>query len=105
MTSHKFTLAEVTTLGDHALFLGSVNCKAEHVSGQRGGVQRNCIYYYKEQTYLHNSMARLDIGSCTVHCCESESNHHLESVVSHGYHYRKDQDGVNGCVWLWPPDF
>jgi hypothetical protein len=105
MTSHKFTLAEVTTLGDHALFLGSVNCKAEHVSDQRGGVERNRIYYHKEHTYLYNSMARLDIGSCTVYCCKSESKHHLERVMSHGYHYRKNQDGVNGCVWLWPPDF
>jgi hypothetical protein len=98
MTSHKFTLAERTTLGDHALFLGSVNCKAEHVSGQRGGVQRNRIYYHKEHTYLYNSMASLDIGSCTVYCYKSESKHHLERVMSHGYHYRKNQDGVN--AWL-----
>jgi hypothetical protein len=105
--SHKFTWAEVTTLGDHALFLGSANCKAGHVStaGQRGGVERNRIYYYNERTCLDNSMACLDISSCTVYCWESETKHHLERIVSQGYHYRRDWDGVNGCVWLWPPDF
>jgi hypothetical protein len=110
--SHKYAWVEVTSLGDHALFLGPTNCKAEHISTvpRRGGVERNRIYYSKQHPYFHNieCLATLDIGSCTVHCWESESKHHLERIVSHGYHYRKDQNDVNcsnGCVWLWPPNF
>jgi hypothetical protein len=107
-TSHKFIWAEVTTLGDHALFLGSTSCKAERVStaDRRGGVEGNRIYYYEERNYIQSHMARLDIAGCTVHYCEGERKHRLERIVSQGYHYIKnDPDGANGCVWLWPPDF
>jgi hypothetical protein len=87
-TSHKFTWAEVTTLGDHALFMGSRNCKAERIStaDRRGGVEGNRIYYYEERNYIHSHMARLDIGGCTVHYCEAERKHRLERIVSQGYH-------------------
>jgi hypothetical protein len=113
-TSHRYAWMEVMSLGDHALFLGPAGCsKAVHVPTgcQRGKVERNRIYYSNQHTYLHNNMEsleRLDIGSCTVHCWESEGKHHLERIVSRGYHYRKDEEGAsgcNGCVWLWPPDF
>jgi hypothetical protein len=106
--SHKYAWAEVTSLGDHALFLGPANCKAEHISkvDQRGGVEGNRIYYTKQHSnFLHNNIECLDIGTCTMHCWESESKHHLESIVSRGYHYRNDANGCNACVWLWPPDF
>jgi hypothetical protein len=107
-TSHKFTWAEVTTLGDHALFLGSTSCKAERIStaDRRGGLEGNRIYYYEEHNCIHSHMARLDIGGCTVHYCEAERKHDFEKIVSQGYRYIKnDPDGANGCVWLWPPDF
>jgi hypothetical protein len=111
-TSHStYAWTEVTSLGDHALFLGPAGCcKAVHVPRgcRRDEVEGNRIYYLKQHTYLQNNMeclARLEIGSCIVHCWD---NHHLEGIVSRGYHYRKDQDGANGCngcVWLWPPNF
>ncbi|KAM0896683.1 hypothetical protein ACQ4PT_023038 [Festuca glaucescens] len=64
--SHKFAWVDVTSLGDHALFLGPTNCKAEHISTaiRRGGVERNRIYYSKQHTYLHNNiecLATLDL--------------------------------------------
>ncbi|KAM0831109.1 hypothetical protein ACQ4PT_065765 [Festuca glaucescens] len=94
--SHKYAWMEVMSLGDHALFLGPAGCsKAVHVPTgcRRGKVEGNRIYYPNQHTYLHNMecLERLDIGSCTVHCWESEGKHHLERIVSRGYHYGKDR--------------
>ncbi|KAM0929694.1 hypothetical protein ACQ4PT_001696 [Festuca glaucescens] len=77
-TSHKYAWMEVMSLGDHALFLGPAGCsKAVHVPTgcRRGKVEGNRIYYPDQHTYLHNNMKcleRLNIGSCTAHCLESE---------------------------------
>lgn len=111
-SSHRFRWAEVMSLGDQALFLGPSCCKAVHVStaSRRGGVEGNRIYYSQKHSSLRDGMeclARLDIGSCTVLCWESEGVHHLERIISQGYFYRKE-DGIDGCnssAWLLPPDF
>ncbi|CAM0879252.1 unnamed protein product [Alopecurus aequalis] len=115
MTTPKYTWAEVTSLGDHALFLGPACCKAVNLStaGKRGGVDGNRIYYFEEQySCLHSSdvkcLTKLDNCSCIVHCCESQDMHHFARIPSRGYYYCKDHvgsGGCNSCTWLWPPDF
>jgi hypothetical protein len=107
------TWAEVTNLRDHTLFLGPACCKAVHMStaGRRGAVEGNRIYYFDQDSYNPDEvecLERLDIGSCTMHCCKSEGRHHLERILSRRYqnseyHYGKDQ--IDSCMWLWPPDF
>ena len=112
IVSYRNTCVEVTSLGDHALFLGPACCRAVQVPvmGGRSMVERNCIYYSKQHSSPHNNkdcLARLDIGSCTMLSWEGEGMHHMERIISHGYFYRKE-DGINGSnssVWLLPPDF
>jgi hypothetical protein len=109
------TWAEVTSLGDHALFLGPGCCKAVCVSarGMHHEVERNHIYYSKKQYYPDDhkdlkGLTRVDLGSCTVYCYESEVVHHSEKIMSRGYHYRQKDDGIDGrmsCTWILPPHF
>lgn len=103
---------EVTSLGDHALFLGRASSKAVHLSmaGQRGAVEGNHIYYSEDQFLLKKNvecLSWLDIGSWAVLCWESKGSHHLEKILSHGYHSYQNENsniGCNSCIWLWPPD-
>jgi hypothetical protein len=114
--SSKYTWwAEVTSLGDHALFLGPRCCKAVHVSVAgtrgRGDLQGNCIYYSKN---IHGAvyskcLARLDLGSCFVYCYESDrADDSDERIMSRGFHYHEKEDGITGrnrCTWILPPNF
>ncbi|KAM0873872.1 hypothetical protein ACQ4PT_037797 [Festuca glaucescens] len=113
--SHKYMWTEVSSLGDHALFLGNGCCKAVHVSttSMSGEVERNRIYYYKEQYYPDNGVDPefvdiLDLGCCDVCCFENEGLHHLERIISRGYHYREKHNGIFhriSCTWIFPPQF
>ncbi|CAM0885480.1 unnamed protein product [Alopecurus aequalis] len=147
---------EVTTLGDHALFLGPTNSTAVHVQadGQCGGVEKNNIYYFKKHLTepTNGVLTRLDLGCFDVYCWENQAMHrwgnqavhrsgkqsvhhgevqglhrwpnqsvrslsgpvvlHQEvqalrrslgtMITSQGYHYI-DEDGRNGCIWLFLP--
>jgi hypothetical protein len=102
---------EVTSLGDHALFLGRASSKAVHVSlmaGKRGEVKGNHIYdSYHNPNRPKDAM--LEVGSCIVYYWESKGGtNHLEKILSRGYYSPKDENfntGYKSCMWLWPPDF
>lgn len=103
---------EVMSLDDYALFLGPACCKAMPMpaTNVRSGVECNRIYYSKQHSSPHNNkdcLARLDLGSCTVYCCQSKVGPHLERIMSRGYHYEEWDgcDGCNTCMWLLPPQF
>ncbi|KAM0931800.1 hypothetical protein ACQ4PT_000092 [Festuca glaucescens] len=69
----KYKSIEVTSLGDHGLFLGPACSKAVHmpVAGRRGGmVESNHIYYSEQQLCPRHEtkcLERLDLGSYTVY--------------------------------------
>jgi hypothetical protein len=102
---------EVSSLGDHALFLGRASSKAVHVSlmaGKRGEVKGNHIYdSYHNPNRPKDAM--LEVGSCIVYYWESKGGtNHLEKILSRGYYSPKDENfntGYKSCMWLWPPDF
>jgi hypothetical protein len=99
------TWAEVTNLRDHTLFLGPACCKAVHVStaGRRGAVEGNRIYYLDQDSYNPDEvecLERLDIGSCTMHCCKSEGRHHLERILSRGCKFYGGNDAPIGSYRL-----
>jgi hypothetical protein len=112
-TTESYKLVELTSLGDHALFLGPAFCKAVRVPavGTRGEVQSNCIYYSHPEEDDHSKcLAALDLGSCTVYCYESRGVDHSESerIMTRGYHYSEKADRVNdrnSCTWILPPQF
>lgn len=102
-----YNLKEVTSLGDHALFLGPTGCKAVHMpgTGRRGVVERNHIYYSEGHFSFHDdveSLPRLDLCGCVVYSGESEGIHRLEKIMSRGFHYL-DKNSCNSCIWLLPP--
>jgi hypothetical protein len=106
----KYKSIEVTSLGDHGLFLGPTCSKAVHmpVTGRRGGrVQSNHIYYSEQQLCPRHEMKcleRLDLGSYTVYYGKNNNDvNHLPRIRSSGYHYCH-QDVTNSCIWLLPPD-
>ncbi|KAM0920627.1 hypothetical protein ACQ4PT_007447 [Festuca glaucescens] len=95
-----YTWEEVTSLGDHALFLGPGCCKAVHVSaaGKHGDVERNRIYYSKhfEDNVDSKCLPRLELGSCDVYCYKSDRVLYSERIMSRGYHYREKRGGPRG---------
>jgi hypothetical protein len=91
-TTKSYKLMEVTSLGDHALFLGPGFCKAVRVptAGTWGEVRSNCIYYSHLENDDSKCLAELvDLGSCTVYCYKSGVVDHSESqrIMTRGYHY------------------
>uniref|UniRef100_A0ACD5WNA6 Uncharacterized protein n=1 Tax=Avena sativa TaxID=4498 RepID=A0ACD5WNA6_AVESA len=109
----RHTWVEVTSLDDHALFIGPTRCKAAHVpaaTGWRGEVERNRIYYSEQRLcprHDEKCFKRLDLGSYTVYYGEETPegmNSERRTIMSRGYHYRHEDDG-DGCIWVLPPDF
>ncbi|KAM3318155.1 hypothetical protein ACQJBY_035728 [Aegilops geniculata] len=105
---------EVTSLGEHALFLGYQFSKAIHVpTNMQGGVERNCIYYshrcrlgsygvipsdkvfltisndIPEQTYYKEEDTRKDVAVAD-----------LMRIRSVGYFKKGD---LQGGMWILPP--
>ncbi|XBJ07015.1 hypothetical protein VPH35_012593 [Triticum aestivum] len=107
----KYTWKELTSLGEHALFLGQGCCKAVHVAGMDGVMEANYIYYSSPYEYDdEDRLTRLDLGSCFVYCWKSDGVHHLERIMSHRYHYHEKGSecggkGYNSCTWVLPPPF
>ncbi|XP_020199924.1 uncharacterized protein [Aegilops tauschii subsp. strangulata] len=105
----RYMWTELTSLGDHTLFLGPGCCKAVHVAGMGGVVEANCIYYLSPCDDVER-LTRLDLGSCFVYCWESDGVHHSERIMSHRYHYHEKGSEYGGkeynsCTWVLPPPF
>jgi hypothetical protein len=106
----EYEATEVTSLGDHALFLGPGCCKAVHVpvASDRSKLERNHIIYHSEQQVCRcketKCLKRLDLGSYTVYYGKSKGLNPYKRIMSWGYHYPQEE-GSNGCIWLLPPDF
>lgn len=81
--SFTYKWVRMTSLGDHALFLGPACCKAVHVSAvdKHGLVEANHIYYYSSGGY-ENPLAREDLGSCVVDCWKSDGVQHSEDTIA-----------------------
>ncbi|KAM3354013.1 hypothetical protein ACQJBY_024930 [Aegilops geniculata] len=99
--------AEVTTLGDQAMFLGPQSSKLVHVPtvGRHGRLEENRIYYQMRQQDLarhKECLTKLGLGSCSVYRENRGMNQCMETITSEGYHY-KDDNG-NGCMWLLPSE-
>ncbi|XBI31502.1 hypothetical protein VPH35_055062 [Triticum aestivum] len=107
-TPGRYTWAEVTTLGEHALFLGPQSSKLVHAStaGRHGRLEENRIYYHMRQQHNLAShkecLTKLGLGSCSVYRENQGMNQCMETITSEGYHY-KDDNG-NGCMWLLPSE-
>ncbi|XP_051222229.1 uncharacterized protein [Lolium perenne] len=100
---------EVTSLGDHALFLGPECSKAVHMplTGRRGRMERSRIYYSEKQPcpcHKTKCLERLDLGSYALYYGKNKGMlNHSQRIGSSGYHYCHEND-TNGCTWLLPPD-
>uniref|UniRef100_M8BZ98 Uncharacterized protein n=1 Tax=Aegilops tauschii TaxID=37682 RepID=M8BZ98_AEGTA len=107
-TPGRYTWAEVTTLGEHALFLGPQSYKLVHVptAGRHGRLEENRIYYHmrqQENLARHKEcLTKLGLGSCSVYRENRGMNQCMETITSEGYHF-KDDNG-NGCMWLLPSE-
>ncbi|CAM0885708.1 unnamed protein product [Alopecurus aequalis] len=108
-TIESYEWAEVASLGDHALFLGSGCCKAVHISSAIcGKVERNCIYYSEKEEQDPEGLARLDLGSCAVYCYENKGVDPSKEITSRGYHYPEKGHEINDrntCTWIFPPNY
>uniref|UniRef100_A0A8I7BAX8 KIB1-4 beta-propeller domain-containing protein n=1 Tax=Hordeum vulgare subsp. vulgare TaxID=112509 RepID=A0A8I7BAX8_HORVV len=105
--SGKILWGRVTTLDDHALFLGPHSSKLVQVStaGRHDGrMKENHVYYLmRQQDNLaghKERVTRLGLGSCNVYRENRGMHQCMENITSEGYHY-KDDNG-NGCMWLLP---
>ncbi|KAI4978597.1 hypothetical protein ZWY2020_015350 [Hordeum vulgare] len=110
----RYTMLEVTSLDDHALFLSPACSKLVHASdaaGARGRVYRNCIYHPKGHAspfHGERCMKRLDLGgSSVVYSSHKDCVHYLaRRIMSKVYHYRcNSKDGGSGFTWFLPRDF
>jgi hypothetical protein len=103
-----YTWVELTSLDEHALFLGQVFCKVVHVPviiNGRGRVERNHIYYFDQLLCSrHNTkcLERLDLGTNTLYFGKRESVDGFQRIMSSEYHYGH-QDGNSDCIWVLPP--
>jgi hypothetical protein len=105
----EYKSTEVTSLGDHALFLGPACCKAVHmpVTGERNRVRRNHIYYCEQQLCPQDEtdcLQWLGLGSTTVFYGKNEGANDLHRIAAWGYHYGYD-DESDGCIWIFPPEY
>ncbi|KAK1662394.1 hypothetical protein QYE76_050553 [Lolium multiflorum] len=110
MAPGTYKWAEVTSLGDFALFLGPNCSMAVHVPEDRhGGVQRNRIYYthcrcIEQQDVLQEGglvfLARSNDSGYPVYLREDEHDG-VEMIRAVGYYVR---GGPIPPMWLLPPD-
>lgn len=105
------TWSELTSLGDHALFLGPAFSKAVHMPMDRhGDVERNHIYYCSRRLLSPNSTFHSDAVSLTISNNDGDLKCHKEhkksiaensKITSVGYFV---EDGRYDSTWLLPPD-
>jgi hypothetical protein len=102
---------EVTSLDDHALFLGHTFSKEVHVpTNRRGDAERNCIYYANNccrslNTIVHGDAVLLTISNHDGDLkCEREDKTSItdddEKITSVGYFM---MCGSHVIMWLLPP--
>jgi hypothetical protein len=105
--------ADLTSLGNHALFLGPTCSKAVHVpAGGHGYARKNHIYYTHHRCLTSKNKipgsAKEFLGSSSsngnhrVYYKEDESiDNNIEGIMSVGYYVR---GGVHPPMWILPPD-
>ncbi|XBI69007.1 hypothetical protein VPH35_048128 [Triticum aestivum] len=99
------TWSELTSLGDHALFLGPTFSKAVHMPADRhGDVERNHIYYCSRRLLSPNSTFHSDAVTFTISNNDGDLKHHKEHkksiadnfvIASVGYFVEDDR--YEGC--------
>ncbi|XBI33490.1 hypothetical protein VPH35_056817 [Triticum aestivum] len=115
-TPSKYNWLEVTSLDDHALFLGKSFSKAVHVPSEIcGGVERNHIYYSHHcwlglNTAIPSDKVFLKISndSSSMTCYKEDdsknaithNDHDVKRIMSVGYFV---QGGLDGGMWILPP--
>jgi hypothetical protein len=113
-SDRSYKWADVTTLGDHALFLGPTCSKAVHVpTDGHDCARRNHIYYSHHRCITKkNQMSRRakeflrssdGKGRChRVYYKEGESiDNGTEGIMSVGYYVK---GGLHLPMWIFPPD-
>lgn len=113
--SNKYKWEEVTNLGDHAVFLGPMCAKAMRISAstsERGGPQRNHIYYSHRQCFANARNVPRDA---------KEFFTSFDTKGGHRVYYKKEENVDNGVkgitlvgyyvlgdghvpIWLFPPN-
>ncbi|CAM0901586.1 unnamed protein product [Alopecurus aequalis] len=110
-TDRVYWWENVTSLGDHALFLGPSCCKAMQVSTSgHGGLRRNHIYYSHHRCYTHKKrvpeeaeefFASSNNKNCHVYYKRDEStDNYVDDFKSVGYYVF---GGAHPPMWLFPP--
>ena len=100
-THDDYMWKEVTTLDNDALFLSATCSKVVHVpTGQRGGIERNHIYYNHTNSTFYDYLTRCDKGG-HIYCSEEQNLDVVDGIKSVGY---KVHDHLT-LGWLLPPDF
>jgi hypothetical protein len=103
---------EVTSLGDHALFLGQTFSKAVHVPMDMcGDVERNRIYYSNNSSRSLNAEVHGDAVKLTISQENGDLKYEMEkrtSIIDYdekftsvGYFMKC---GRHDIMWLLPPD-
>jgi hypothetical protein len=107
-----FKWVEVTSLGDHVLFLGPTCSKAIQLStGEHGGPRRNRIYYCHPRCYIHKDRIPDDAkefltssnkDDSRVYYKEDESvDNDVVGITSVGHYVC---GGGHPPIWLFPQD-
>ncbi|XBH74414.1 hypothetical protein VPH35_101364 [Triticum aestivum] len=109
--SYKHKWIEVTSLDDHALFLGRTFSKAVPVPPGKGGhVERNHIYYSRcsNQNYIlsRDALKIISKGCIDQTCYRGDdekdiTNDDVKRIESTGYFVKSSP---YGSMWILPPD-
>ncbi|CAM0877816.1 unnamed protein product [Alopecurus aequalis] len=106
---YKHKWVKVTSLGDHALFLGQTFSKAVRVPVmRRGSVERNRIYFFHHHRYISPTPYHsvfLTISNESGHMEESKENNMANDEVKRIMSTLYTTQGCNhGGTWILPPD-
>jgi hypothetical protein len=106
--AYKHKWAEVTSLGDYALYIGAMRSKAVHVSveAENYGLKRNHIYYAKYTYFWIKNSSYGAVYSVTsndgdrmkMYCKKDQS--YNDSMERTGYYVTSS----NYAMWIHPPD-
>ncbi|XBI69008.1 hypothetical protein VPH35_048129 [Triticum aestivum] len=106
------TWSEVTSLGDHALFLGQKFSKVVHMPADRlGDIERNHIYYCNRRYLRLSNTVNGDEVFLTISQSDGDLKYHKEHYIKSIADYFKIrsvgyfmEDCRYDSMWLLPPD-